>query len=119
MVSSNQLLSEVVVLNSRLCKESLHILYNTGYIRTYTILDLKRITVFIKYVDSKHIIRQLSILSKPRRKLYVKYRQLLGFSLNNTVFTNSFLVCSTNKGLLTDVEAVAFKRGGEALFFFS
>jgi ribosomal protein S8 len=119
MVNSNQLLSEAVVLNSKLCKESLNILYEMGYIRNYTILDLKRISVLIKYINSKHIIRQLFVVSKPRRRLYIKYRQLTGFLINNGIFTNSFLVCSTNKGLLTDIEAIAFKSGGEPLFFFS
>lgn len=108
----------VVVLNSSVVKKSLFVLYKLGYIRYFKILSYKYIKVYLKYYQtSSSVLRGVATLSKPSLKFFVKFKSLQRFAFNNKFSINGFIVCSTSRGLLTDIECVLTKTGGKALFF--
>ena len=108
---------DVVVLNSSLVKKSLHILVKLGYIRFFKIISFKYLKVYLKYFQNSSVLRGASTLSKPSLKFYVKYKNLQRFTFNNRFSINGFIICSTSKGLLTDIECILSKIGGKALFY--
>ena len=92
----------------------LEVLKREGYIRGYTreqvrpgIAELK---IELKYVDGEPVIREISRVSKPGRRIYSKLVDLprvyngLGIS-----------ILSTPRGVMSDTEARAAKVGGEVL----
>ena len=92
----------------------LDVLKREGYIRGFTreqvrpgIAELK---IELKYVDGEPVIREISRVSKPGRRVYSKIGDLpriyngLGIS-----------ILSTPRGVLSDNEARAQKVGGEVL----
>ena len=107
----------VVVLNSSIVKKSLFILYKLGFIRFFRVLSYKYLKVYLKYYQTVSVLRGVSTLSKPSLKFFIKFKNLQRFAFNNKFSINGFIVCSTPRGLLTDVECVLMRTGGKALFF--
>lgn len=97
----------------------LSIIYKLGYIRGFSFLANNRIKIYIKYVRNTSTLRNVYLISKPSRKFYMNYKSLKGSIINNFVFVNGFMLVSTNKGILTDVEAMFIKRGGSPILFIS
>jgi small subunit ribosomal protein S8 len=92
----------------------LDVLKREGYIRGFTqeqvrpgIAELK---IELKYVDGEPVIREISRVSKPGRRIYSSLSDLprvyngLGIS-----------ILSTPRGVMSDNEARAAKVGGEVL----
>lgn len=98
----------------------LSILYNLGYIRGFSLLGKYHVIVHLRY-NSKggSVIRQLNLISKPSRQIYSSYRSLKGARLNNFIYSNSFVICSTPIGLFTDTESTLLKHGGELVLYIS
>jgi small subunit ribosomal protein S8 len=99
---------------SKLRASVLEVLKREGYIRGFTreqvrpgIAELK---IELKYVDGEPVIREISRVSKPGRRIYSKLVDLprvyngLGIS-----------ILSTPRGILSDNEARVAKVGGEVL----
>lgn len=103
---------QVVVQNSKLCVNVLSVLYRLGYIRGFIIKDQKNVTVLLKYINNKSVIRNIAIISTPGRRTYIKCKNLEKFLAKKD---SGFLILSTSKGILTDEESNMFKIGGEAL----
>ena len=73
----------------------------------------KRITIDLAYEESKPVISDVKIYSKPGMRLYISYKNLKPVLSG---FGHSIL--STSKGIMTDREAKKAKLGGELLFSF-
>jgi len=92
----------------------LDVLKNEGYIRGYeevtTEAGHKELEIGLKYHDGSPVIRELSRVSKPGRRVYAgskeipQVRQGLGVS-----------IVSTPKGVMTDAAARTANVGGEVL----
>jgi small subunit ribosomal protein S8 len=92
----------------------LDVLKREGYIRGFSHEQIRpgvaELRIELKYVDGEPVIREISRVSKPGRRIYSKIGDLpriyngLGIS-----------VLSTPRGVMSDNEARAAKVGGEIL----
>ncbi len=93
----------------------LKILKEEGYIKNYKVfIDEKKkrlIKVYLNYDENgESVISGLKRISKPGRRVYVGADE--AYKMKRNV---GFLILSTSKGILTDVEARKKRVGGEAL----
>ena len=103
----------VIVEYNLLCENVLKILLNNGYINEYKVVDngnKKSIEVYLKVFNKKKVINSFKLLSTPGRRLYndlaeLKYR----YSFNPF----SLVIVSTSKGVMTIVDAIKNKVGGQ------
>ena len=92
----------------------LDVLKREGYIRGFTreqvrpgIAELK---IELKYVDGEPVIREISRISKPGRRIYSKISDL------PKVYNGlGIAILSTPRGVMSDAEARAANVGGEVL----
>jgi len=99
---------------SRLRANVLDVLKREGYIRDFSTKEvrpgLSELVIELKYADGEPVIREISRISKPGRRVYSKIKDLpriyngLGIS-----------ILSTPRGVLSDQEARAANVGGEVL----
>lgn len=106
----------IYVFNTKVSLKVLEILHDLGYIEGFIILSFKYIKVNLKYHDNINVIRGIHLVSKPSSKIYFSSSQFKRNRVNNFFEINGFLVSSTSKGLLTDIECIMLKVGGEPLF---
>jgi small subunit ribosomal protein S8 len=106
--------SAVAVPASTLRASVLEVLKREGYIRGYSEAEVKKgikeFTVVLKYHDGEPVIKELSRVSKPGRRVYSKIKDL-GRFYNGLGIS----VISTPKGVLSDNEAREQNVGGEIL----
>jgi small subunit ribosomal protein S8 len=99
---------------SRLRVSVLEVLKNEGFIRGYTSVDhsdgRSEIEVELKYFDGQPVIREMSRVSKPGRRVYVVVRNLP--RINNGL---GVAILSTPKGVMADHDARDANVGGEVL----
>ena len=99
---------------SRLRVSVLDVLKNEGFIRGYTSVDhsdgRSEIEVELKYFDGQPVIREMSRVSKPGRRVYVAVRNLP--RINNGL---GVAILSTPKGVMADHDARDANVGGEVL----
>ena len=106
--------SAVSAPGSRLRANVLDVLKREGYIRDFSTKEVRpgisEIEIQLKYADGQPVIREISRISKPGRRVYSKIKDLprvyngLGIS-----------ILSTPRGVLSDQEARAANVGGEVL----
>jgi len=106
--------NSVDIPGSTLKTEVAKILKNEGFIRNYKFLkDGKQgiLRVYLKYGESQsNVIYGLKRISKPSRRVYVRYKEL------KPVFNGmGIVILSTSKGVMTDKKARQEKVGGEIL----
>ena len=104
----------VVMPASRFRGNVLDVLHREGYIRGFKKIDLENqknnFQIELKYVDGEPVIKDISRVSTPGRRVYSKISDLqrnfdgLGIS-----------ILSTSKGVLSDNEARDENVGGEIL----
>ena len=104
----------VVMPASRLRGNVLDVLHREGYIRGFKKVEIENnkneFEIELKYVDGEPVIKNISRVSTPGRRVYSKIKDLqrnfdgLGIS-----------ILSTSKGVLSDNEARTEKVGGEIL----
>jgi small subunit ribosomal protein S8 len=111
-VASNARLVSVRSQNSKICINVLRVLYNLGYIRGFAINDSKSITIFLKYVNNKPVVRNIHVISTPGRRVYSPYKKLQQQLKKKD---SGYFILSTSKGVITDEESVMFNIGGEVL----
>ena len=76
----------------------LKLLYINGIIRSYRVLNDKKVSVYFKYYSSNKIIK-LAIISKPGNRIYWKVNKLMkNYNKNNF---SGFYIISTQRGLFT------------------
>ena len=99
---------------SRLRKSVLDVLKSEGYIRGYTSVEhssgRRELDIELKYFDGAPVIREISRVSKPGRRVYVSVRNLP--RINNGL---GVAIVSTPKGVMADHEARDANVGGEIL----
>jgi small subunit ribosomal protein S8 len=92
----------------------LDVLKREGYIRGFTHEQVRpgiaQLRIELKYVDGEPVIREISRVSKPGRRVYSKIGDLPRF-YNGLGIS----ILSTPRGVLSDNEARTQKVGGEVL----
>jgi small subunit ribosomal protein S8 len=106
--------STVVCPASKLRENVLEVLKREGYIRGYSWADVRdgisEFTIELKYAEGEPVIKEISRISTPGRRVYSKIKNLprvyngLGIS-----------ILSTPRGVLSDAEAREANVGGEIL----
>ncbi len=106
--------SSITAPASRLRANVLEVLKSEGYIRGYSRKELSEgiheLTIELKYYEGDPVIREISRISKPGRRVYSKIKDLpriyngLGIS-----------ILSTPRGVMSDAEARDVNVGGEVL----
>jgi small subunit ribosomal protein S8 len=100
--------------NSRLRVSVLDVLKSEGYIRGYSTVEHKdgrsEVEVELKYHEGEPVIREMSRVSKPGRRVYVAVRNLP--RINNGL---GVAILSTPKGVMADHDARDANVGGEVL----
>jgi small subunit ribosomal protein S8 len=99
---------------SSLRSSVLEVLKNEGYIRGYATVEhsdgRKELEIELKYFDGAPVIREISRVSKPGRRVYVAVRNLP--RINNGL---GVAILSTPKGVMADHDARDANVGGEVL----
>ena len=100
---------------SKLRANVLEALKREGFIRGYSAEELRpgvaQLRIELKYAEGEPVIKEITRVSKPGRRVYSKIKELprvyagLGVS-----------ILSTPRGVLSDGEARAANVGGEVLF---
>ena len=99
---------------SRLRVSVLDVLKSEGFIRGYASVEHKdgrsELEIELKYFDGEPVIREISRISKPGRRVYVAVRNLP--RINNGLGVS---ILSTPKGVMADHAARDANVGGEIL----
>ena len=106
--------SKVSTPASRLRLSVLDVLKSEGYIRGYTSVEhtsgRRELDIELKYFDGAPVIREISRVSKPGRRVYASVRNLP--RINNGL---GVAIVSTPKGVMADHDARDNNVGGEIL----
>lgn len=107
-------LSEIRSPASKLRANVLEVLKREGYIRGYTVSKndngASDLTVELKYSEGQPVIREITRISKPGRRVYTQIKEV------PRVFNGlGISILSTPKGVLSDKEARTENVGGEVL----
>ena len=99
---------------SRLRTNVLEVLKREGYIRDFAQQEaspgIAELRIELKYNEGKPVIREISRISKPGRRVYSKIKDL------PKVYNGlGIAILSTPKGVMSDNEARAANLGGEVL----
>jgi len=100
--------TKIVQLKSKQIINILNLLIKEGYIRGYKLTLNNNIDVYLKYKNNIPVIKDIKRLSKPSRRLYIKNKDLFKKQ-------KGFLILSTSKGFLTDLQAKKLNIGGELI----
>ena len=99
---------------SRLRANVLEVLKREGYIRGYSQAESRPgvalLTIELKYHEGAPVIREISRVSKPGRRVYSKIKDLPKVSSGLGIS-----ILSTPRGVMSDAEARAANVGGEVL----
>lgn len=107
----NSKLNMVCVLYSKLNLKILTLLYMEGFINGFYLKKDGNIVVKLKYHLNKNIFNNYKRISKPGRRVYYTANEL-----KKRYGNKSFVVVSTNKGLILHNYAILKNIGGEVLF---
>ena len=106
--------SKVSTPGSRLRARVLDVLKSEGYIRGYTSVEhasgRRELDIELKYFDGAPVIREISRVSKPGRRVYASVKNLP--RINNGL---GVAIVSTPKGVMADHAARDANVGGEIL----
>ena len=106
--------SKVSSPNSRLRESVLEVLKTEGYIRGYASVahadGRSELEIELKYFDGEPVIREISRVSKPGRRVYASVKALP--RINNGL---GISILSTPKGVMADHEARDANVGGEII----
>src|SRR5215510_16538330 len=99
---------------SKMRENVLEVLKSEGYIRGYASVEhasgRSEIEIELKYFDGAPVIREISRVSKPGRRVYVSVK-----SIPSVANGLGISILSTPKGVMTDHEAREQNVGGELL----
>lgn len=96
-------------------KESIaDLLYRQGYVSSYTISNqkLKTITIKLKYVERRHVISGIRLISKPSIRHYVESTKI-----PKVLSGMGIAILTTSKGIMTGAEAAKNNVGGELICY--
>src|SRR5438270_1031258 len=107
--------SKVSTPGSKLRARVLDVLKSEGYIRGYATVEFDNgrteFEIELKYFDGEPVIREISRVSKPGRRVYASVKALP--RINNGL---GVAILSTPKGVMADHAARDHNVGGEILF---
>ena len=99
---------------SRFRGNVLDVLQREGYIKGFTKLEIannkNEFRIELKYVDGQPVIKSISRVSKPGRRIFSSASSLP--KINNGL---GIAIVSTPQGVMTDVDARKKKLGGEII----
>ena len=100
--------------SSRFRSNVLDVLKREGYIRDYTRREVRpgiaEVDIQLKYHEGEPVIREISRVSTPGRRVYSKIKDL------QRVYNGlGIAILSTPRGVLSDTEARDMNVGGEVL----
>ena len=99
---------------SKLRANVLEALKREGFIRGYASEDVRagvsQFRIELKYAEGEPVIKEITRISKPGRRVYSKIKELPRFYAGLGV-----QILSTPRGVLSDAEARAANVGGEVL----
>ena len=99
---------------SKIRANVLEVLQREGYIRGYTREEVRpgvaELKIELKYVDGEPVIREITRISKPGRRIYSRIADLP--RIYNGL---GIAILSTPRGVMSDNEARAANVGGEVL----
>jgi small subunit ribosomal protein S8 len=99
---------------SKIRANVLEVLQREGYIRGYTRQEVRpgvsELKIELKYVDGEPVIREITRVSKPGRRIYSRIADLP--RIYNGL---GIAILSTPRGVMSDNEARAANVGGEVL----
>jgi small subunit ribosomal protein S8 len=84
------------------------ILQKEGYLATVEKKGERDLSITIRFVNEEPAIREITRISKPGCRVYVKKEDL-----PTVLSANGIAVVSTSQGMMTNVEAKARSLGGE------
>jgi len=100
--------------SSKIRANVLEVLQREGYIRGYTREEIRpgvaELKIELKYLDGEPVIREITRISKPGRRIYSRVADL-----PNVYNGLGISILSTPKGVMSDNEARAANLGGEIL----
>ena len=115
-VNSRARLRHSVVRNSKLVIRCLLIIYKLGFIISFKIINFKHLKVVFKFTEfGDSALRGINSISKPSLKIYLKKKNLQRNPLINKGKSSGFVIMSTNKGIMTDIECIFNSTGGKPL----
>jgi small subunit ribosomal protein S8 len=97
----------------KICNSFLNILWDENYILGYKTQkndSNNTVKIFLKYNQGKPVINSLKLISKPGHRIYYSAKQIWKINSNRT-----FIIFTTNQGLLTSNDCKKLKVGGEPL----
>ena len=102
---------KIIQFKSKQIINILNILLKEGLIRSYKISKKNKniIYIYFKYKNNKSILKQISRISKPSRRIYIKNKDL--FTLNK----KGIYILSTSFGIFTNLQAKKINIGGELI----
>jgi len=107
-------MSKVIIPNSKFRIKILDVLKQEGYISNYSNStkpeDKNSILVNLKYSDGMPVIKEISRVSKPGRRIYAKASSIP--KIQNGL---GLAIVSTSKGIMTDNDARNQNIGGEII----
>lgn len=99
---------------SRLRADVLEVLKREGYIRAWKLEELRpgisNLDIELKYAEGEPVIKEITRVSKPGRRVYTKIKELPRFYSGLGIS-----ILSTPRGVMSDNEARAANVGGEVL----
>lgn len=110
-----QKLQSIKVRKNRKVLQICDLLVDLGYIAGYTKLGEQKLLVFLKYGNRRSPLRSMKTFSRPSSRVYYTKKNFFERRVNNYFKTNSFIILSTSRGLMTDIECYMSRLGGEPL----
>lgn len=95
---------------NKLCLKILHIIYQEGYIKHYSIIDQNTIKIWLKYLNNSPAIKNLSFFSTKKKPTFLSLIQLWKIDSNLKL-----LILSTKKGFLSGKKSKKNKIGGKLI----
>lgn len=103
---------EVIVTKTKQNIKLLNCLYKEGYIIGYKFSkqNMEDIVVFLKYIDYKPLIKNISFISKPNKEVFCSLKELSKQNDNNILY-----ILLTTKGYMSISEAKLNNMGGQLI----
>nr|YP_008475403.1 ribosomal protein S8 [Thraustotheca clavata]AGS55526.1 ribosomal protein S8 [Thraustotheca clavata] len=89
----------------------LNVLIKEGLIKSYQISKKNEniIYIYLKYNKNKAVIQQITKISKPSKRVYIKNKELF------KIKKRGLYILSTSYGVITDIQAKKLNLGGELI----
>jgi small subunit ribosomal protein S8 len=111
------------VFYSKLNVAILKILFSEGYIQNYIIENIteqkKQIKIILRYKGwwiKKPFFLEIKRISKPGNRVFSSYKHFQNF-IDTLKHQQGIAIISTSMGVMSNIKAVKFKKGGEILCY--